>query len=270
LSQTALSAARWSELILRSTISKGTATEGPLGAFRMKKYDGDVAPNKLSLKRETASLRQQVVAAIRDAILYGELAPGQKLSERELCLRLGVSRTLLREGLQQLQAEGLIVNVMHKGPSVATLTKEEARDIYKVRGSLEALAAAEFVQNANDGQLKLLNKRLKEIRRAGMRNSPQDLLQAKNAFYEALLKGCGNPVVAQMLTMLNNRVQILRRQSLSTPGRLAQSLVELEAIVSAIEARDGELAGQMCAQHVANASAIVLAQFDAIMERQAS
>ncbi|NKF24772.1 GntR family transcriptional regulator [Solimonas sp. C16B3] len=215
----------------------------------------------MTLARETASLRQQVVTAIRDAILFGGLAPGQKLSERELCANLGVSRTLLREGLQQLQAEGLIVNVMHKGPSVASLTREQARDIYKVRGSLEALAAKEFTQNATNDQRKLLAQRLKDIKKAGTQNDSHDLVKAKNAFYDVLISGCGNAVVGQMLTTLNNRVTILRRQSLATPGRLSKSLEELQAILKAIEAGDGDLAGQLCAQHVDNAADIVLSQF---------
>ncbi|WP_206370950.1 GntR family transcriptional regulator [Solimonas marina] len=227
----------------------------------MKSQEDPTTHNKLTLARETASLRQQVVTAIRDAILFGGLAPGQKLSERELCANLGVSRTLLREGLQQLQAEGLIVNVMHKGPSVASLTREQARDIYKVRGSLEALAAKEFTQNATNDQRKLLAQRLKDIKKAGTQNDSHDLVKAKNAFYDVLISGCGNAVVGQMLTTLNNRVTILRRQSLATPGRLSKSLEELQAILKAIEAGDGDLAGQLCAQHVDNAADIVLSQF---------
>ena len=100
------------------------------------------SPGGLRLQREDMSLRKRAEKALRDAILYGAFQPGQKLIERDLCEQLGVSRTLLREALQQLQAEGLITNVIHKGPSVAVITEEDAREIYEARQLIEGHLAA--------------------------------------------------------------------------------------------------------------------------------
>jgi DNA-binding GntR family transcriptional regulator len=159
-----------------------------------------------------------------------------------------------------LQAEGLIVNVVHRGPSVATITREDAREIYEVRRSLEALAAAGFAQHATDDQVRRLREDLQAIKSSGPVGAPH-LLAAKNAFYTTLVSGCHNRVVGQVLTLLNNRVTALRRLSLTTAGRLSETVEELEKVVHAIEARKPELAGALCAAHIANAERSVLRHF---------
>lgn len=216
-------------------------------------------PLDLQIRRESSTLRQQVADKLRSAILQGSFAPGTKLVERDLCEMLGVSRTVLREALQTLGAEGLITNVPHKGPAVATITAKEARDIYSVRAALEALAGKGFALNATEKQMRSLRAALDRLEEAARNGSTHELLEIKNQFYATLLEGCGNAVVAQMLTLLNNRITLLRRMSLSRPGRSNETLAELKEIVSAIEQRDGNRAHQLCAAHVEKAAAVALA-----------
>jgi DNA-binding GntR family transcriptional regulator len=215
----------------------------------------------LDLTREVVSLRQRASDKLREAILAGSFKPGQRLVERELWQSLGVSRTVLREALQHLQAEGLITIVPHKGPVVATISAEEARELYEVRGALEALAGAGFARNATDEQVVRLRAALEFLRTPQASATTEALLAAKNAFYAILLEGCGNRVVGQMLTQLNNRVTLLRRLSLGKAGRLPETLAELEDIVQAIEARDAKRAGRLCAAHVARAAKVVRSAF---------
>ena len=212
------------------------------------------------ISRELSSLRRQVTDRLRDAILYGRFGPGQKLIERELCEQLDISRTLLREALQHLQAEGLIVIPPHRGPSVATLTQEDARQIYEVRQSLEALAAAGFARNADAGRMTALRDALEMLKSP---DAVKDVLALKNRFYAILLDGCGNLVAARILTQLNNRITLLRRLSLGQPDRLPDALRELEAVVSAIEDRDADRAHALCAAHVASAAAVAARHFAA-------
>src|SRR3990170_1902174 len=89
-------------------------------------------------------LRKQVVERLREAIIEGHLKPGERLRERELCELLGVSRTSLREGLVELEAEGLINNVPNRGPVVAMVSIKAAEEIYQLRAVLEGLAARLF------------------------------------------------------------------------------------------------------------------------------
>ncbi len=210
------------------------------------------------ISRGSTSLREQVTATIRDAILNGQLKPGQKLVERQLCSSLDISRTLLREALPQLQAEGLIKTVAHKGPSVASIGPDEVREIYQIRRVLEALAVHEFTRNASGEQVKRLREQLAALKRPEAANNLRDLLVAKAGFYSVLFEGCGNKIIGQILTQLNNRMVLYKRLSLSVPGRLAHAIEEIEAIVSAIEAGDAEQAAALCEVHVVNAEQTVM------------
>ena len=218
----------------------------------------------MDLSREVVSLRQRATDKIREAILTGKFSPGQRLVERDLWQSLGISRTVVREALQHLQAEGLITIIPYKGPVVATLTLQDANALYEVRGSLESLACAGFAKNASDVQIKALRAALEFLRTPQASSTAKNLLDAKNAFYATLLEGCGNKVIGEILTQLNNRVSVLRRVSLGSPGRLAQTLLELEEVVQAVERRDAQTAARLAAAHVAQAAEIVRASFDPV------
>ena len=212
----------------------------------------------LLVSREHTSLRQRATDTLRTAMLNGVFTPGQKLSERELCESLGVSRSCVRESLQHLQAEGLITVVPHRGPEVATISQKEVQDIYAVRAQLEGLAASEFTKNANPDQLHALRKKLEELCLPQVAEDRNRLLETKNQFYNILIEGCCNEVVGLMLRQLNNRVTLLRRISLSQPGRLTKTLKELEAVVVAIEKGDADKAAKLCREHVEKAAQNVL------------
>ncbi len=107
-----------------------------------------------------APLRRQVLDELRQSIIAGRLAPGSRLVERELTAMMGVSRTVVREALRQLESEGLISIIPNKGPIVRELTLAEAKDLYSIRAVLEGLAARRFVENASDNQLEKLQQAL--------------------------------------------------------------------------------------------------------------
>ena len=212
------------------------------------------------IHRESASLRERVASSLRDAILNGQLKPGQKLVERELCASLDISRTLLREVLPQLQGEGLIKTVAHRGPFVALIDAEEVREIYQVRRVLETLAVREFTRHASAQQLRDLRAQLSALKRPEAKGDLRNLLRAKAGFYSVLLDGCGNRVVKQTLKQLNNRMVLYKRLSLSVAGRLPGAIAELEAVVAAIEARDMDKAGHLAEVHILNSEKNVLQQ----------
>ena len=99
-----------------------------------------------TIDKSAAPLRRQVLDELRQSIIAGRLAPGARLVERELTAMLGVSRTVVREALRQLESEGLISIIPNKGPVVRELTLGEATDIYSIRAVLEGLAARRFVE----------------------------------------------------------------------------------------------------------------------------
>src|SRR6202046_4652655 len=113
--------------------------------------------------RPASTLRQQVIEGLRLCISDLTFRPGDRLIERELCEMLGVSRTLIREALSQLVAEGLIQNIPHKGPIVAVITQLEAKGLYEVRATLEALAGRHFTQRATLEQREALVSALEDL-----------------------------------------------------------------------------------------------------------
>src|SRR5690606_38258491 len=108
--------------------------------------DSAISSGAFRVERVAAPLRHQVIESIRNAIVTGHFKPGERLLERRLCEMTGVSRTLVREALRQLESEGLIEVVAHRGPKVAVLKPDMAKDIYLVRAKLEGLAAALFAR----------------------------------------------------------------------------------------------------------------------------
>jgi len=224
-----------------------------------KKYAHPMGTELKQLKLET--LRSQVEKHLRQAILNGDLQPGEKLIERELCEQLGVSRPSVREALRKLEAEKLIVIVPHRGPEVASMTLEESQDLYAMRRLLESFAAHEFTRLASDKQVKQLAKTVKRLTEAGKKNSRGGVLAAKAEFYEILLGGCGNQLIEEILGGLLSRVSLLRAKSLMLPDRLPQSLEEIQTLLGYIEARDAKGAQKISYKHVLNAEVAALGVF---------
>lgn len=217
----------------------------------------------LKIERAPLSLRGKLVEQLRLAILEGRFAPGERLPESRLCEAFGVSRGLLREAMQQLAAEDLVVNIPHRGPVVASIDQRQAEEIYRVRGVLEGLAAEDFARNASPAQRQRLYDITAELHDLADESRADERVEVKNRFYETLIEGANNRVVGQFLVQLNNRVSQLRRLSLSVSGRYPETLKEIDRIIEAIRAGDDAAARAAAEDHVRRATEVILAQFPA-------
>lgn len=197
-----------------------------------------------------------MIDALRGCITDMTFKPGDRLIERELCEMLGVSRTLIREALSQLSAEGLVQNIPHKGPIVTVVNAREARGLYEVRATLEAMAASRFALKASEQQRQQLKAALLHLKNHGEENPILHFLKAKGGFYDVLLAGSDNPVLAEMLRLVHTRVTLLRATTLAQPGRLEESYKEIKAIVTAIDKKDGDAAARAAEYHVKRAQEI--------------
>lgn len=211
----------------------------------------DLAPQ---VERVAAPLRTQVSDILRREIVEMRLHPGQRLVERELIERLGVSRTTVREALRELAAEGLVTTIPQKGAIVAIPSPKEAAEVYEVRALLEGLAAREFVGNATELHLEALRRAMADVARAGKKNDADGVLRAKNRFYDVLFDGANNATIRSILGGLQARVAVLRATSLTAPDRPRQSVTEIQAIVDAIERRDADAAAEAASFHVRQAA----------------
>ena len=209
--------------------------------------------------RIAAPLREQVIAALRQAILDFNLKPGQRLVERELIEQLGVSRTTIREALRELTSEGLVTVVPQKGAVVATPTLDDAIDLYEVRAALESLVVQRFVERATDAQVERLKAAVERFHDETIRTADiRQILAAKDLFYVVLIEGAASSALQQLLEGIQARVQVLRATSLSEEGRTFAAVRELRAVVDAIAQRDAPLAARLTAEHIRAAAETAL------------
>jgi len=218
-----------------------------------------VAPTPdFKVHRAASVLRHSVTENLRNAILLGRFRPGDRLPERELCELTGVSRTLVREALRQLESEGLIHVIPHRGPVVDRLLPEQAEGIYQVREELEGLACQLFAERATDAQIKALQDAFQALKRAMLHGTSLEQLSAKNFFYQQLLDGAGNEALTTTLRLLNSRVMLLRSTSMQAPGRARKSVSELADLMDTLVARDASAARKAGSLHVRNAARVAI------------
>jgi DNA-binding GntR family transcriptional regulator len=221
--------------------------------MKPEEADGD-----FKVHRVAAVLRHSVTESIRNAILAGRFQPGDRLPERELCEMTGVSRTLVREALRQLETERLIKVIPHRGPVVETITPEQADGIYRVREELEGLASQLFAERATPEHLKALKQAYMDLKASHTKDDGLNQLKAKNHFYRCLLDGAGNEALSNSLRLLNSQIMLLRSMSMAAPGRANKSLAELGDLLKALEAKDEKAARKAGSRHVRNASAVAI------------
>ena len=214
------------------------------------------------IERQAAPLRQQVLGALRRSIVSGRLAPGQRLRERELIEMLGVSRTVIREALRQIEAEGLVEIIPNKGPVVRALSAVEAKDLYRIRAVLEGLAARLFAENASQEQIAALGAALENVVLAYRGASGEQALDAKTEFYDLLYRGTASETLVAMLGQVQARIWRWRAVGLTHPrrakGRLDESVRNLRAMVAAIRDGDGDAAERIARDEVSGAAVEVM------------
>lgn len=203
-------------------------------------------------------LRRQVVDILRTAITECVFEPGGRLVERALCERLGVSRPTLREGLRQLEAEGLLQIEPNKGPVVPALSGEQAEAVYAVRRKLEGYACEECARNASDEDLRALRASLEMMTRA-TRGSDFKLLQhAKTEFYSTLYDAAGNRELKGILQRLRARVTLIRGLDVNRATRTRESVEGARTILAALARRDPGAARRAAERHIDRAAALAL------------
>ena len=215
----------------------------------------------MRITAQAAPVRQQVERALRDAITGGMLAPGRRLIERELCEQLGVSRPSVREAMRQLETEGLVQVQPNRGPVVASLSRQDAADVYGVRAVLEPAAARAFAVQAGEAEMAALLGAAASLDAAYATADVDAVLHAKAVFYAALFAGAGNRLLPRILGTITVRVTALRRVSLGTPHRMARSAAEIRRLSRAIRRRDAEASHAACLAHVRQAEKAALATF---------
>ena len=159
---------------------------------------------------EYLPLRDVVFNTLREAILKGDLEPGERLMEIALANRLGVSRTPIREAIRKLELEGLVVMIPRRGAQVASITKKDLQDVLEVRSSLEVLATELACERINAEQLDALKGALNRFEEVLGSGDVSVIARADVDFHDVIFSSTGN---ARLVT-LDRRVEQMYRYRL--------------------------------------------------------
>ncbi|GAA2228546.1 GntR family transcriptional regulator [Herbiconiux moechotypicola] len=203
----------------------------------------------VKIERHAAPLRQQVVLQLREDILEGVLAPGDRLLENTLCESYGVSRTVVREALRQLETESLITMLPGRGPIVTVLTRHDIESLYEVRRALEGLAAELFAREASDDQAARMRILIDSMEHRYLRGTVESREESKEEFYRLLLEGAGNPVLESQLRGVHTRIGLFRRYAFVDERRVAISMEELRQIVHELAVTRDPFAARQASEH---------------------
>lgn len=187
---------------------------------------------------------------ILDAIDAGTYRPGDRMVESELADRFGVSRTPIREALQRLETQSLLTR---DGRSliVASLDHNQLAELYAVRAELEGLAARLAAQHAAREEVRVLREMVEHDR--SLIGDPAALSRANRRFHKQIHLASHNRYLVQQLDLVHRTMALLATTSLAVEGRSKKAVAEHEAIVKAIEARDGEAADEALRAHISRA-----------------
>jgi len=205
------------------------------------------------------TLSGQTTVALREAIIKGDIAPGEKLNEPKLAEQFQVSRGPLREAIRRLVAMRLVKHVPHVGATVVTLEVESILELYDVREALEGKAAALAAENMNEQEVTKL-RTLLEIHRQHSEDNAGEYMQTEGDFdfHYQIIKGSGNRLLTdQLCDELYHLIRMFRFQTSRFKSRSNRALIEHEQLIYAIEQRDPQLAEMLMRKHIARAKASI-------------
>jgi DNA-binding GntR family transcriptional regulator len=211
-------------------------------------------PRITTVEHSAAPLRLQVVKLLRQDILEAKF---------DLCERYGVSRTVVREALRQLEAESLITMLPNRGPIVTVLGVKDIESLYEVRGRLEGLAGELFARRASAEDAAKLVAHLEDMEINYVHGTLEARGASKDQFYDLLLRGADNNVLEAALRGIHTRIGIFRYYAFIDPKRVAISMDEVRRIVDAAAVRrDPELARRVCEQHISRAGELAIIEYE--------
>lgn len=198
----------------------------------------------------TPLLRETAYERLKDAIRDGDLQPGEPLSEGRISEAFQISRTPVREALQQLAQEGLVQIQANRTVTVATLSLPEVLNVLHLRSLLEPEIARLVADSLTPAALEILQQSVSDMEEAATRGDRAAWSRADTVLHETLSHVCPNDLLGRLGLQMRNRMQLLATDSQTTPARLIACTAEHQAIVAAIAEGDGEKAQAATREHM--------------------
>lgn len=209
-------------------------------------------PNFEVSMNEYLPLRDVVFNTLRQAILRGELKPGERLMEIQLANKLGVSRTPIREAIRKLELEGLVLMIPRKGAEVAEITEKSLRDVLEVRRALEELAVQIACDKITSDQIEELRTSAKEFEAVLKDGDITKIAEADVKFHDVIYLATDNQKLIQLLSNLREQMYRYRVEYLKRTDFHPKLIAEHEEIIDTIEKKQKDAATKVVCQHIDN------------------
>lgn len=197
-------------------------------------------------------LRDVVFNTLRQAILRGELKPGERLMEIQLANKLGVSRTPIREAIRKLELEGLVLMIPRKGAEVAEITEKSLKDVLEIRRALEDLAVRLACEKITKEELKELKKAGDEFKKVLKSQDITEVAEADVRFHDVIYMATDNPKLIQLLNNFREQMYRFRVEYLKKAEVRPQLLAEHDEIIKYITEGNKEEASRVVTRHIEN------------------
>ena len=201
---------------------------------------------------EYLPLRDVVFNTLRQAILRGELKPGERLMEIQLANKLGVSRTPIREAIRKLELEGLVLMIPRKGAEVADISEKSLRDVLEVRKALEELAVQLACDKITKEEIEDLKKAAEDFKKILKSRDITEIAEADVRFHDIIFMATDTQTLVQILNNLREQMYRFRVEYLKNEEVHPQLIAEHEKIIEHIMERDKAKASAIVSEHINN------------------
>lgn len=205
-------------------------------------------------------LRDVVFNTLRQAILTGELKPGERLMEIHLANKLGVSRTPIREAIRKLELEGLVTMIPRRGAEVAQITEKSMNDVLEVRRSMDALCVELACERISEEALQELDSACDAFAEAVKTKDIRRIAQADVALHDIIVQATGNLRLVQLINNLSEQMYRYRFEYLKDISRHQSLIQEHRMIFEGIKARNKEEASSAAKLHIDNQEKAIIEQ----------
>lgn len=209
---------------------------------------------------EFLPLRDVVFHKLRQAILTGELQPGERLMEIHLASRLGVSRTPVREAIHKLEREGLVIMTPRRGAEVASITAKGLQDVLEVRRSLDALCGELACDRISPEKKVELKQAQEEFERATKGKDIREMARKDAALHDIIVEATGNDRLVQLVNQLAEQMYRYRFEYLKDPKQYEKLVEEHKDICDSIISGDKETACKAAKVHIDNQEKSIMEQ----------
>lgn len=190
--------------------------------------------------------------------IRGDVPVGQKVPERELCERFGVSRTPLREALKVLAAEGQVELLPNRGARVLAMSLEVVEGLFAVAGALEALAGEQACEKVTEAELEQLSELHALMKAAFEKGQMRPYYELNRQIHEMIVRAARNPVLVAQYAILNGRIRRIRFESPMSHEIWARAMAEHEGMMNALLRRDGLAMASILKTHLKHKSQAIL------------